>query len=249
MEYLNGNLSKEEIRKSDLYKRGDCIKIWVNEGEFFNMQLDIESLRQQLADAQLQRERQEQPTPSQSEPVGWMYKSSKATDIVEHKFCEETCKLLPKDCVISPLYTKPQPTSQESLPKELNIDDTPCHLPQAEASSYMNGWNACLESIKELSQPTPSQSEPVARFVRNSNSCAIITLSYIEDGALLYTKPQPNSQEYCCTHSWQYAKNKAWSNRNLKLCKCDHNESCAHCYPDDFKDGGKWDLCKPEKAN
>lgn len=48
-----------------------------------------------------------------------------------------------------------QPTpNQVSLPKELNIDDTPCHLPQAEARSYMNGWNACLESINESTQPT-----------------------------------------------------------------------------------------------
>jgi hypothetical protein len=48
MEYLNGNLTAEEVRKSDLYKRGDCINIWVNEGEFQFMQMELASLRQQL---------------------------------------------------------------------------------------------------------------------------------------------------------------------------------------------------------
>jgi hypothetical protein len=50
MEYLNGNLTREEVRKSELYKRGDCINIWVNEGEFQFMQMELASLRQQLAE-------------------------------------------------------------------------------------------------------------------------------------------------------------------------------------------------------
>ena len=33
MEYLNGNLTAAEVRESSLYIRGDCINVWVNEGE------------------------------------------------------------------------------------------------------------------------------------------------------------------------------------------------------------------------
>jgi hypothetical protein len=36
------------------------------------------------------------------------------------------------------------------------------------------------------------------------------------------------------------AKQAAWDARDLTHCKCDHNEYCEHCWPDDFKEGGKW---------
>ena len=49
MEYLNGNLTREEVRKTDLYARGDCINIWVNQGEFEMLQMEHETMRQQLA--------------------------------------------------------------------------------------------------------------------------------------------------------------------------------------------------------
>lgn len=54
--------------------------------------------------------------------------------------------------------------------------------------------------------------------------------------------------KYCCIESWKKAKDEAWSKRNFKLCKCDHCESCEHCYPPEFHTGGKWDLCKPREA-
>ncbi len=49
MEYLSGKLTAEEVRKTDLYNRGDCINIWVNQGEFEMLQMEHEAMRQQLA--------------------------------------------------------------------------------------------------------------------------------------------------------------------------------------------------------
>jgi hypothetical protein len=46
--------------------------------------------------------------------------------------------------------------------------------------------------------------------------------------------------EFCCEHSYKVAKQAAWGARDLTQCKCDHNEYCEHCWPDDFKEGGKW---------
>ena len=44
----------------------------------------------------------------------------------------------------------------------------------------------------------------------------------------------------CCEHSWKVAKDAAWAARSLNKCKCDHNEYCDHCFPPDFRNGGKW---------
>jgi hypothetical protein len=49
MEYLSGNLTADDVRKTDLYNRGDCINIWVNQGEFELLQMQHEAMRQQLA--------------------------------------------------------------------------------------------------------------------------------------------------------------------------------------------------------
>ena len=46
--------------------------------------------------------------------------------------------------------------------------------------------------------------------------------------------------EFCCEHSYKVAKQAAWDARDLTHCKCDHNEYCEHCWPDDFREGGKW---------
>ena len=32
----------------------------------------------------------------------------------------------------------------------------------------------------------------------------------------------------------------AWAQRDLSRCRCDHNESCQHCFPPDFRTGGVW---------
>lgn len=46
--------------------------------------------------------------------------------------------------------------------------------------------------------------------------------------------------EFCCELSYKAAKQKAWNARRIDRCKCDHNEYCDHCWPDDFREGGKW---------
>lgn len=51
---------------------------------------------------------------------------------------------------------------------------------------------------------------------------------------------QSAQPEFCCKHSYKVAKQAAWDARDLTHCKCDHNEYCEHCWPDDFKEGGKW---------
>lgn len=51
---------------------------------------------------------------------------------------------------------------------------------------------------------------------------------------------QSAQPEFCCKHSYKVAKQAAWGARDLTQCKCDHNEYCEHCWPDDFKEGGKW---------
>lgn len=51
---------------------------------------------------------------------------------------------------------------------------------------------------------------------------------------------QSASPEFCCELSYKAAKQKAWDARLIERCKCDHNEYCEHCWPDDFREGGKW---------
>ena len=33
----------------------------------------------------------------------------------------------------------------------------------------------------------------------------------------------------------------AWAKRDLRRCRCDHNELCEHCFPPEFQPGGVWD--------
>ena len=51
---------------------------------------------------------------------------------------------------------------------------------------------------------------------------------------------QSAQPEFCCKHSYKVAKQAAWDACDLTHCKCDHNEYCEHCWPDDFREGGKW---------
>ena len=46
--------------------------------------------------------------------------------------------------------------------------------------------------------------------------------------------------EFCCELSYKAAKQKTWNARRIDRCKCDHNEYCDHCWPADFRPGGKW---------
>lgn len=51
---------------------------------------------------------------------------------------------------------------------------------------------------------------------------------------------QSASPEFCCELSYKAAKQKAWNARRIDRCKCDQNEYCDHCWPADFRPGGKW---------
>lgn len=51
---------------------------------------------------------------------------------------------------------------------------------------------------------------------------------------------QQSAPEFCCELSYKAAKQAAWGKLDLTQCKCDHNEYCEHCWPDDFREGGKW---------
>ena len=51
---------------------------------------------------------------------------------------------------------------------------------------------------------------------------------------------QSAQPEFCCELSYKVVKQAAWGARDLTQCKCDHNEYCEHCWPDDFREGGKW---------
>lgn len=41
IDYIDGNCSAELVQESNMYKRGDCIRVWVNEGEFLNLGLQL----------------------------------------------------------------------------------------------------------------------------------------------------------------------------------------------------------------
>ena len=47
-------------------------------------------------------------------------------------------------------------------------------------------------------------------------------------------------RDFCCIYSLGAASARAWSSRNTR-CGCDHNESCAECFPPAFHKGGYWD--------
>ncbi|GEM_PF-5327812 len=77
--------------------------------------------------------------------------------------------------------------------------------------------------------------------------CDVSIVDYAEKSADVIEKmiaalsaQQSAQPEFCCEHSYKVAKQAAWGARELTQCKCDHNEYCEHCWPDDFREGGKW---------
>ena len=46
--------------------------------------------------------------------------------------------------------------------------------------------------------------------------------------------------DFCRIDLLEAASARAWSSRNTQ-CGCDHNESCAACFPPEFHKGGYWD--------
>jgi len=57
----------------------------------------------------------------------------------------------------------------------------------------------------------------------------------------LYAAPEAGPKpDYCCIAALDAARARAWKDRNTR-CGCDHNESCAECFPPAFHTGGYWD--------
>lgn len=73
------------------------------------------------------------------------------------------------------------------------------------------------------------------------HSWVIDAMHLVQRDALSALSAQQSAPpEICCEHSYKVAKQSAWDARDLTHCKCDHNEYCEHCWPDDFREGGKW---------
>lgn len=77
--------------------------------------------------------------------------------------------------------------------------------------------------------------------------CDVSIVDYAEKSADVIEKmiaalsaQQSAQPEFCCELSYKAAKQKAWNARRIDRCKCDHNEYCDHCWPADFRPGGKW---------
>ncbi|TRO24874.1 hypothetical protein EQ826_15560 [Ectopseudomonas mendocina] len=68
----------------------------------------------------------------------------------------------------------------------------------------------------------------------------LMTVAQHERIVAALSAQQSAQPEFYCKHSYKVAKQAAWDARDLTHCKCDHNEYCEHCWPDDFKEGGKW---------
>lgn len=68
----------------------------------------------------------------------------------------------------------------------------------------------------------------------------LMTVAQHERIVAALSAQQSAQPEFCCEHSYKVAKQAAWGARDLTQCKCDHNEYCEHCWPDDFREGGKW---------
>ena len=71
-------------------------------------------------------------------------------------------------------------------------------------------------------------------------SCAVMTVAQHQRIVAAISEQQSAPPEFCCELSYKVAKQAAWGARDLTQCKCDHNEYCEHCWPDDFREGGKW---------
>jgi hypothetical protein len=82
--------------------------------------------------------------------------------------------------------------------------------------------------------------DAVLRETADSLRCSKVFPALLESIDALLSSAEPVKAEFCCEHSYKVAKQAAWGARDLTHCKCDHNEYCEHCWPDDFKEGGKW---------
>ena len=104
-------------------------------------------------------------------------------------------------------------SAQQSAPKAPEVREHPRYV--------------CRKCKQETRPPEPYTSYVLC-------DCGYMTAATT---ALTQQSAQP---EFCCELSFKAAKQATWGARDLAHCKCDHNEYCEHCWPDDFKEGGKW---------
>ncbi|MDV5861339.1 hypothetical protein QM298_10510 [Pseudomonas mendocina] len=100
----------------------------------------------------------------------------------------------------------------------------------------------CVTLVNEAAYLRQQLSErnAVLRETADSLRCSKVFPALLESIDALLSSAEPVKAEFCCELSFKAAKQAAWDARRMDRCKCDHNEYCEHCWPDDFKEGGKW---------
>lgn len=136
----------------------------------------------------------------------------------------------------------------------LSIDgDEAPSLPAAGSAELIAEAERCLFVLREIGSMDADDitgDDVDLRFEDEEGcdtGCDVSIVDYAEKSADVIEKmiaalsaQQSAQPEFCCEHSYKVAKQAAWGARDLTQCKCDHNEYCEHCWPDDFREGGKW---------
>ena len=98
-------------------------------------------------------------------------------------------------------------------------DQTELEQLKAEAdAAWAAAWDAALEAEREAWKAAREARKAVWEAARAAGA-----------------KP-----DYCRIAALDAARARAWKDRNTR-CGCDHNESCAECFPPAFHTGGYWD--------
>ena len=122
-------------------------------------------------------------------------------------------------------------------------DETRAEL--AKVHQGMNSLHVALEiaaqNLDEIGGDYPGSScsmwcEGRAAEARAVNARVAIAVP-LPPSAAPEAGPKP---DYCCIAPLDAARARAWKDRNTR-CGCDHNESCAECFPPAFHTGGYWD--------
>lgn len=105
-------------------------------------------------------------------------------------------------------------------------------------------WQRAHQAERPGYMPIPT-AEQVAEALANVRcyhdmSAELIAPQLLANLLAALSAQQSAQPEFCCELSYKAAKQKAWNARDLTHCKCDHNEYCDHCWPADFRPGGKW---------
>lgn len=121
-----------------------------------------------------------------------------------------------------------QVTAADSLP--VGVPDGYMPIPTAEQlADALDGVRCFHDMSAELIAP---------RLLANLLASTTVKAEQADEAKRI--DKQSAQPEFCCKHSYKVAKQAAWGALDLTQCKCDHNEYCEHCWPDDFREGGKW---------